>query len=224
MKEQDDSYATPGHIVTGVTDSPEKYPGSLRTAEEISMTIKGALSAERVVELAEAGYMPHWRIDKGPPMFKLLEVKDWISANLARRIKGLQLPDEIRITYTGTKPDDPLNVPLEIRDIDGLCDITSYVDVGPGVYFLCRDEKVVYIGQSVTPVCRASSHKREISDGSYANKKNFNKVFFLPWPESDLDSIEGALIRAIDTEYNRHGPRGAPGEAVKKVVETLNVS
>ena len=222
MKEQDDSYATPGHIVTGVTDSPEKYPGSLRTAEEISMTIKGALSAERVVELAEAGYMPHWRIDEGPPMFKSSEVKDWISTNLARRIKGSRLPDEIRITYTGTKPDDLLKVPLEIRDIDGLCDITKHIDLGPGVYFLCRDEKVVYIGQSVMPVARVASHKR--SDGSYANKKNFNKVFFLPWPESDLDSIEGALIRAIDTEYNRHGPRGTPGEAVRKVVEMVNVS
>tara|TARA_R100001244_G_scaffold18161_1_gene19145 strand:- start:81 stop:455 length:375 start_codon:yes stop_codon:yes gene_type:complete len=120
--------------------------------------------------------------------------------------------------------DDLHKAPFEIRDIDGLCDITSYVDIGPGVYFLCRDEKVVYIGQSVTPVCRAASHKRETSDGSYANHKDFNNVFFLPWPESDLNSIEGALIRAIDTEYNRHGPRGAPGEAVKKVVETLNVS
>jgi hypothetical protein len=220
MREQDGSYETPGHTVSGVTDLPEKYPGGLKTACEVSQAVKEALPAERIVELADAGYMPHWRIDDGPPMFKLLEVKDWIARNLARRIEGLQLPDEVRITYTGPKPDDLYKVPFEIRNIEGLCDITKHIDLGPGVYFLCRDEKVVYIGQSVTPAARAASHRRPSYDGN----KDFNKVFFLPWPESDLDSIEGALIRAVDPEYNGNSPAGKPGEAAEKVVGMLNVS
>lgn len=213
---------TPNHTVTGITN--EKFPGSLKTAQEISAMVKGAISPERLVEFADAGYAPHWRIDGGPPMFQSVEAKAWLANNLAQRFVGLPLPSEVRISYEGPKPESILKVPPRIRMIEGLRDITKYADLSPGIYFLCRDEEVVYVGQSVSPLSRIAQHKNA-HGGTGDAEKDFNEVYFLPWPKSDLDGIEGALIRALAPEYNsvRNSPRGVPNQAVREVVEVLDV-
>ncbi len=57
---------------------------------------------------------------------------------------------------------------------------------GPGVYFLLRDDRLVYIGRSIQPVARIAQHRYQ---------KTFDRVFFLGVPAEDLDAVEGALIR-----------------------------
>ena len=68
----------PQHSITYKTDN---YPTSLKTHHEMSEAVSGGLSAERIMELADSGYMPHYRIDGGIPLFKVTEVKAWISQN-----------------------------------------------------------------------------------------------------------------------------------------------
>jgi hypothetical protein len=68
-----------------------------------------------------------------------------------------------------------------------------------GVYFLCLDGDVVYVGQSIAVGVRVGSH---------AGSKPCDRIFALPVPPSELDAVEGAFIRILKPRLNMHpGPR-----------------
>lgn len=60
----------------------------------------------------------------------------------------------------------------------------------PGVYFLCKEGEVVYVGQSVHPSARIKTHEASSS-------KDFDRVYLLPVPESELDDTEAAFIKLL---------------------------
>lgn len=182
----------PEHTITHSTDS---YPTNLKTAMEASLDLKGAVSAERLTELADSGFAPHFRIDGGPAMFKTAEVKEWAAKNLVTRVVGRPIPPFIRITHEGDPVDDPLSVPKAIRGVNGLRDITRVVTIGSGIYFLCKLGSVVYVGQSQFAAARIATHIKE-------NIKDFDAVYFFPWPSDQLDEAEGAFIRALNPPMN----------------------
>jgi hypothetical protein len=55
------------------------------------------IDVNRLVTLADGGFAPHIRVDGGPPMFKMSELKQWAAANLLQRVAGKSLPDPVRI-------------------------------------------------------------------------------------------------------------------------------
>jgi hypothetical protein len=73
-------------------------------------------------------------------------------------------------------------VPLEVSD--------------PCIYFLVRDDVVVYVGQSVNLHVRVNAHPRD---------KRFDRVLYLPTPLEDLDRVERGFILALQPEYNLQG-------------------
>jgi len=78
-----------------------------------------------------------------------------------------------------------LNSAQDITDRIALC----------GIYFLCRNNEIQYIGQSIDVVNRTSNHRR--------NKIiPFNRIMFLACEENQLDNIEASLIRAAKPPYN----------------------
>lgn len=68
---------------------------------------------------------------------------------------------------------------------------------GPGVYFLCFGDDVIYIGQSVRPVARVGEH---------LYRYRFDRAFLLPCARAGLSRLEGSFIRAFRPRQN-----GNPG-------------
>jgi hypothetical protein len=66
----------------------------------------------------------------------------------------------------------------------------------PCVYFLVRDDVVVYVGQTVNLHVRVVAHRRD---------KQFDRVLYLPTRREDLIQTEADFIARLQPEYNSHG-------------------
>jgi len=191
----------------------EKWPSNLVTAAEAAKELH--ISEERLLQLTEAGYAPHWRIDGGPPLYRIADLKRWGARNLAACCEGRPLPMRVELNvHLDAVP--ALNAPKSIRDIPGLIELPCGSQ--PGVYFLVKGEEVVYVGQSVSPLNRIGTHVAQ-------RGTLFNRVFMIAVPEPMLDAVEGALIRWLKPRlnYTKDGELRAPGnpENDVQIIERL---
>lgn len=171
------------------------WPSGLKPAEDVVREC--GLSLPRVLELADAELIPHWRIDGGAPLFKIKEVKDWLArTQLLTRYEGKPIPCSV-IVATET-PAVASELPLALRPLARELQFLPFTGPRSGVYFLCHGDRVVYIGQSVCPVARVATH--------HAAGKVFDRAYVYPCLPEHLNLIEGALIRALLPELN-----GNPG-------------
>lgn len=166
-----------------------KWPKSAKPVAEIAHELN--LSKDRLIALAESGYVPHWRYADGEIYLRASEVKYWYRRNGFTRCDGRPFPTKINCIYQGSVPSNP--VPTTLSDVANLRDITEVIHLCPGIYFLCLGDEVVYVGQSVSPANRISGHI----------DKEFDRVLFLPWPRDDLDRIESAWIDMLKPRLNR---------------------
>ena len=68
-----------------------------------------------------------------------------------------------------------------------------------GVYFLIKDDKVIYVGQSVNVFSRVSSHE----------VKDFTHVSWVPCEIGGLDALESLYIHTLRPDLNsKNGPDG----------------
>jgi len=67
------------------------------------------------------------------------------------------------------------------------------VELHAGIYFLVKNNEVVYIGQSRSIEVRVSAH---------IGSKDFDKAYFFECPIEELDEIEMELIRAVKPVLN----------------------
>lgn len=170
---------------------------SLLDADEMSHKLKGVVSSDRLLELAAAGMIPHYDVD-GSVMFGPTETREWINHNLVVRRAGTHLGDSIVTIVDVMAPSKKRDcIPIELSAIAGMLiplGVQSCESVAlPGVYFLCHKSKVVYVGQSVNVFGRVGAH---------IGAKTFDAVWFVRVPPSDLDFVEGELIRALKPKYN----------------------
>jgi len=180
----------------------DQYPSGLVDADRAASEVH--ISAERLTALADGLFAPHYRIDNGAPLFRVPELKRWAAVNLLSRVEGRDLPEPIKIG-AGLREKNARKVPVELAEVERLYDITGEYR-RTGIYFLCLENKIQYIGQAKCAASRIKSHLKD---------KVFDQVLFLPWPGDDLDRIEGALIRHFKPPLNgRLGPNKtlvAPG-------------
>ena len=71
--------------------------------------------------------------------------------------------------------------------------MNEFRKVRSGIYFLCRDKKVVYIGQARDVLSRVSGH---------VGLKEFDSVVSMLVPENLLDEAEQYWIKRIKPELN----------------------
>lgn len=171
--------------------------GNLFTPQGIEQ--KFGVSAVTLEELAAQGFIPHYRI-KGfdKPLFKSAETKTWIAENLIDYRAGESLPAP-KIFVLDDEPLDPdllALVPTSIASIRGLNIFDPSLFVG--IYFLCLKSEVVYVGQSTNIVARIFSHMRDAV-------KEYDSVYFLRVPASQLDEVENRFIRTLKPAYNKTG-------------------
>ena len=181
---------------------------SLLDAEAMSDKLKNIVSAVRLLELASCGMVPHYDVD-GAIMFGPGETKEWLNHNLVVRRAGRHLGNSILTVVDVMAPSKSRDsIPVQLSAIAGMLiplAIQSAESIGiPGVYFLCHEGAVVYVGQSVNVFGRVGAH---------IGAKTFDSVWFVRVPPSDLDFVEGRLIHTLKPKYN-HDKKGriiAPG-------------
>ena len=71
--------------------------------------------------------------------------------------------------------------------------MNEFRKIRSGIYFLCRDKKVVYIGQARDVLSRVSGH---------VGLKEFDSVVSMLVPENLLDEAEQYWIKRIKPELN----------------------
>jgi hypothetical protein len=178
---------------------------SYRTPQEAAL---GNITPERLIELAEAGYAPHYRIDGQGLFFKMMELREWLHRNLITVHAGMPMPTRLdMVVPPETRPAS--DAPGSISSLDGLRHIDLARVVCPGVYFLCLDDEVVYVGQSVNVPTRVMTH---VIESRHPAGKTFDhaRIFYLPTPESELLRVEAEFIRRLQPRYNT-----APGYTAK---------
>lgn len=169
-------------------ETPTNFPTRLLTAEQVAEKLC-FLSIERLEELCEAGYAPYIRIDGGEPLFRFQEIQRWVTANLLQHNPGKVVNEELTVvTYPPVA--DAESIPESLLHMAGVLKEGVMPErYGPGVYFLCLGDAVVYVGQSTHPASRIMQH---------LEGKEFDRYYILPVPRSQLDTVEGAFIRTLN--------------------------
>jgi hypothetical protein len=195
-------------ISAEVRTFPRDLP-DLKTAEEVSQKIP--ISAQRLAQLAESGFAPCWRIDGGPPLFQLAVVKKWVLENLTTIQEGAA-PPTVHVVPSRKAP-GPGSVPPILREVRGIfeCPLSASP---PGVYFLCNDDDVVYVGQSVQPLARVATHITSDKQGK------FNRAFIVPCLPEHLTEVENAFIRTMEPPLNSSFPAKNTGD-LEKVIQAM---
>jgi hypothetical protein len=165
--------------------------GNLYTADAVASRFY--LPLPSVKELSANGFMPHYRI-RGieEPLFELHETKEWVAENLIEHTAGEKLPSpKIVVVRDGVDSSVVGLAPTSISSIAGLMRFNP--ELFSGVYFLCLKNEVVYVGQSTAIPSRIKQH----------SDKQYDRVFFLRVPSSQLLEVENRFIKALNPKLNR---------------------
>ncbi len=183
-----------------VTQRCQEWPSGLVDAKAVAELL--GLSEDRVRDLAVAGFWPHYRFDGGEPQFNKSESKTWAARHLMQRFEGAEPKFELKVIVAaaGTVKTLP---PPSLGGLRGLTELTHHLHP-PGVYFLCDGDNVVYVGQSVEPLQRIGTHRRD-------RGKQFDRVYFIAVPEFMLDTVERQFIALLKPRHN--GDQGPPADA-----------
>ena len=96
----EDDRSIPRRVVALVLNMPQ----NLVTLEEAAAGVD--LKPERLLGLADGGYAPHYRIDGGPPQFRMPELRQWVANNLVEHVEGRKLPEPVRIITDAKRVSD----------------------------------------------------------------------------------------------------------------------
>lgn len=146
-------------------------------------------------------------------LFVPQEIREWIETNLIQIQNGqdfvtLQILNANKHLAKSTD-----NIPFELSAIKNLYRIDQSIFTGSGVYFLCKDGVIKYVGKSVCVSARVATHIKE-------GVKYFSEIFYIAAPTNEIDALEKAFIHYFLPEYNSNG-RGELTESEKNIVETV---
>lgn len=141
----------------------------LRRSCDLAKTILEIFPPDQLEAFAEDGICPHYCVvnpKTGQEMFKLfhsVEINDWIHSEIVHYKKGLTEPVKIYLNNVDPSEFYPQNiedVPEELRGISGLMQVPVHHAMEmPGVYFLCKEKSIVYIGKSINVFHRLVAHR-----------------------------------------------------------------
>lgn len=180
---------------------------------------KHYLTKDDVFSLVEKKAIPHY-IVKHPIskeetiMFNIDELKEWFYKFNSQYVDANDLPEcEINVLLTidqDTALESIDKIPKELSLTPNLQEFkTASIVAVPCVYFLCRDKKIVYIGQTINIQNRINQHLCD-------NEKQFDSVFFIHVHQNQLLKVEASLIRYLRPPLNKQ----KIGKAKKQDEET----
>lgn len=172
----------------------------LKKAEQIRGKVTEFLSPQDFIHLAEMEEVPHYILTnpltkENTICFIQSDIDDWFQDYVQYRNQKIA-PQIIFHTNERAKfKVCPLShVPPGLASIKGLQQIPfNAFDSPAGIYFLCKEQEIVYIGQAQSVFARVSTHKRE---------KEFDSVYFIPCHVEQLTPLETALIHFYKPKLN----------------------
>jgi len=172
----------------------------LRTLANCKGKIKEVLSEEEILKLAKDGIIPHYIITN--PLtkeesiwFNSAELTEWFENNCVRYQEAYFTQQYSFLSFDRSMI-QPRSTPDELSRIKDLYHLPmEYINTPPGVYFLCRGSKIVYIGKARNVANRITTHVAE-------GRKKFDNAYFITCNINQLDELEMSLIKFYQPEYN----------------------
>lgn len=189
-----------------------------RRAKDLPKTLLQLVSAETILQCAKEQKAPchiltHPLTGEIEYLFYSVEIKEWIEQNLIRVQQGMKFVNLQVLNTEKHLARSTDNIPYSLSAVRNLYRIDTSIFTGSGIYFLCKDGVIKYIGKSVCVSSRVGAH---LSEGS----KDFSEIFYIPAPTTEIDDLEKAFIHYFLPEYNA-GSRGRLTPAEREVVESL---
>ncbi len=156
-----------------------------------------SIIAGYINNLAEKREIKHYRLKGEYEEIYLFDNDEIISDFDIMQVEAKKIPDVIKIQCYDEKVTASDEIPIEISKIDSLFKLPKTLfNSGSCIYFLCKNERVVYVGQS------ENVHQRLVE---HMKSKDFDAVFYLRVPAHKMNKIESALISYLKPEYNKSG-------------------
>lgn len=169
---------------------------TIYTAKDISDTLQKHgydFTEERIIELANQQLIPYVLVDGRDLRFFKKITLEYVADHLTTFKKALPFPKPYPV-YLPEGPKPALgDVP---KELSGMTDVLYLVEMRPymiGVYFLCKDKEVVYVGSSTNVYSRVPAH----------TDKEYDRAYYIIVPELHLTAIESAFIALLNPKYNR---------------------
>lgn len=168
----------------------------LRKSEDGIFIIPDDFTISKYINnLAEKREIKHYRLNGEYETIYLFDNDEIISDLDIMQVEAKKIPDVIKIQCYDEKITVSDDIPIEISKIDSLFKLPKTLfNSGSCIYFLCKNEKVVYIGQAENVHQRLVEHMRT---------KEFDAVFYLRVPAHKMTKIESALISYLKPLYNK---------------------
>lgn len=163
------------------------------------------MSPEKIHELTEEGVMPHYKlIDpfNGNQVMKYYyrtkDVENFIIKNCLISQDLTFEPEYKFVNFcTGISTEESAQIPIELSNLSQMYVIrTDQMLATCGIYFLCKEKKIVYIGQSTSIATRLAVHIEEAA-------KQFDLCVWIPIHKRDLDTVEASLIKHFKPKLNK---------------------
>jgi hypothetical protein len=204
---------TPPDKTNGIPKLPAGWITLKECAKYLTKKFAQKFTPEELKEWCEAGYMPHTKIKGKGISCRASKVAAWVKEQFFDTCEGELFNYKVKKIYLRGE-NLPVNIPLELLD---LADNLLYFPYRnhtfpPCIYFLVHNQKVVYVGQTVSLMGRLKSH---------AQYKEFEDVYFLPVPRSKLDEVEVAFIRTMAPKYNGTYNDNSPSDNDYEIVNAL---
>ena len=167
--------------------------------------VEVGMRPERLRELADAHYMPHARIDNGPPLFYKPDLQRWIRTHLVNLVNGKPLSDAV-IVYLPPEPATTSQIPEPLMAYRDELKVMVPEPAFPCVYFLILNREIVYVGQTINLAKRLQEHR--------AAGKEFDRALYLLVPEHELLSRESQFIKALRPRLNRGCVADGPANSI----------
>jgi len=174
----------------------------LKKIEDCKGKLKQIVGDEGVLQLAKDGSCPHYIIinpitKEESIWFIPSELNEWFDENFIHYKEG-NFVQNYKFTYFDKEVHRATKkVPDELLNIKNLLELPiENISTPSGIYFLCKENKIKYIGQSNYITGRVTQH---IAEGI----KDFSNVFFISCPLNKLNELETLLIRHFQPELNK---------------------
>jgi len=191
----------------------------LKRLEECKGKIREIIGDEGIMQLAKDNLIPHYVIynpitKEESIWFMSGELNQWFDQNCLSYRQGF-FEQSYNFMYFDKdlhKADE--EAPEELLNIRNLyCLPKGIITTPPGVYFLCKNGEIVYIGQAINVAARITTH---ITEGL----KDFDQIYYISCQRHRLNDLEMALIRMYKPKYNKVGT-GKMTDHNKQILESI---
>ena len=138
-----------------------------------------------------------WRDGLLPSPIEFGGLTLWLHADIVVLVNLLSR--EYRHYVERAVPDGPKSVGIKHPALSPVREYLVSESSSPGIYFLVKDEQIVYVGSSLNPSKRIGQHRTGTRSTA---AKDFDSSFVLPTPIEDLIETEKKFVALIDPPLN----------------------